>query len=89
MIRDMWRRRRFMREHEWTHTHLNEYVDGDLGSDERHRVEEHVGLCPECRRVLAALKRTMEGLMSLGRPPAPAGLAPDIIERLRREERSP
>ena len=89
MIRDMFRRRRFMREHDWTNAHLNDYVDGDLASHELHRVEEHVGLCPECRRVLAALKRTMEGLMSLRRPPAPAGLTPDIIDRLRREDQSP
>lgn len=89
MIRKMFERRRFMREHVWTNAHLDEYVDGELAAEELHRVEEHVGLCPECRRVLAALKRTMDGLMSLGRPPAPAGLASSIIDRVRRDDRAP
>lgn len=82
-------RRRFMRDHHWTHAHLNHYVDGDLTDGERRRVEQHTGLCPECRRVLKALRRTIEGLTSLRRPTAPAGLAPEIIDRLRREERAP
>jgi anti-sigma factor RsiW len=82
----MLRRLSFMREHLWAQRRLNDYVDGDLRERERHRFEEHVGRCPECRRVLGALKRTIDGLMSLARPPAPAGLAPDIVERLRAED---
>lgn len=88
MIRKMFMRRRFMREHVWAQAHIHDYVDGELPPEQLHRVEEHVGLCPECRRMLAALKRTMDGLMSLRRPAAPAGLTPDIIERLRREDGS-
>jgi predicted anti-sigma-YlaC factor YlaD len=48
------------------------------------RVEEHVGICPHCRRVLATLRRTLEGLMSLRAEPHP-GIADGVIERLRGE----
>ncbi len=84
MIRRWLDQRRFMHEHRWAHVHLNDYLDDDLPPNERHRVEEHVGLCPECRRVLETLRRTVEGLMTL-RTPAPADLGPGIIERLRQE----
>jgi predicted anti-sigma-YlaC factor YlaD len=82
MIRRFLQRRRFMREHRWTHAHLSEYLDEDLGSAERGRVEEHVGLCPQCRRVLATLRRTLVDLAELGAPRRP-DLADGIIERLR------
>jgi predicted anti-sigma-YlaC factor YlaD len=88
MIRRWLHQRRFMREHRWTNVHLNEYLDGELGTDERHRVDDHVGLCPECRRMLETLRETVQGLMSL-RTPAPADLGPGIIERLRQEPRGP
>lgn len=88
MIRRWLNQRRFMREHEWTHVHLNDYLDGDLAPGQRHRVEEHVGLCPECRRMLQTLRKTVEGLMAL-RTPAPADLGPGIIERLRQEPQGP
>jgi anti-sigma factor RsiW len=82
MIGRFLQRRRFMREHRWTHAHLSDYVDRDLDPAERERVEEHVGLCPQCRRVLATLRRTLAGLRELGVPPRP-DLADGIIERLR------
>jgi anti-sigma factor RsiW len=84
MIRRLIERRRYMREHRWTHAHLSDYLDEDLSPAERKRVEEHVSICPHCRRVLRTLKRTLESLMDLpaeGRP----GLTDGVIERLRRE----
>lgn len=81
MIRRLLERRRFMREHRWTHAHLSDYVDRELDPVGRHRVEEHVGLCPQCRRVLATLRRTLRELRELGVPPR-ADLADGIIERL-------
>ena len=81
MIR-MLKKRRFMRDHEWTHEHLSEYIDGALRERERERVEEHVGVCPQCRRVLATLRKTVAGLGSLMSPPAPPGLADGVIGRL-------
>jgi anti-sigma factor RsiW len=82
VIRRLLERRRFMREHRWTHAHLSDYVDADLDPAEQERVHEHVGACPQCRRVLATLRRTLGGLRELGAPRRP-GLADGVIARLR------
>jgi anti-sigma factor RsiW len=75
---------RFMRDHRWTHAHLSDYVDDDLSQPERARVEEHVGMCPRCHRVLATLVRTLEGLHALGAEPAASGgITDSVIARLR------
>jgi predicted anti-sigma-YlaC factor YlaD len=84
MIRRLIQRRRFMREHEWTHAHLSGYLDEDLSLAERDRVEEHVGMCPQCQRVLRTLRRTLESLMKLPLEPRPS-VADGVIERLRDE----
>ena len=84
MIRRFLERRRFMREHRWTHAHLSDYLDDDLTLGERERVEEHVGICPHCRRVLRTLRRTLQSLMELPVEPRPS-VADGVIERLRGE----
>lgn len=84
MIRRLVERRRYMREHNWTHAHLSDYLDEELSPGERERVREHVGVCPHCRRVLRTLKRTLENLVDLRGEPRP-GLADGVIERLRRD----
>jgi anti-sigma factor RsiW len=84
MIRRWLSHHRYMREHRWTHAHLSEYVDAELSPRERDRVEEHVGVCPHCRRVLATLMRTLENLRGL-HAEAPANLADGVIDRLRGE----
>jgi anti-sigma factor RsiW len=76
---------RYMREHRWTHAHLSAYIDRELAPVERARVEEHVGLCPQCRRVLATLRRTLERLADLAAERRPE-LAEGVIERLRAED---
>ena len=63
---------------------LSAYLDSELSPDDRRRLEAHAGICPECGRMLATLRRTLEGLRGLSRDPAPpAGLADSVIERLR------
>jgi anti-sigma factor RsiW len=84
MIRRFLAHRRYMREHRWTHAHLSEYLDRELRSDEVARVEDHVGICPHCRRVLATLRRTLESLRSLPAEPE-LGIADGVIEHLREE----
>jgi len=84
MISRLLKRRRFMREHDWTHAHLSEYLDEQLDPDEHRRLEEHVSMCPQCRRVLATLRRTVESLMGLGDQPQPS-IADGVIQRLRSE----
>ncbi|MGB0092776.1 MAG: zf-HC2 domain-containing protein [Solirubrobacteraceae bacterium] len=63
-------RARFSWEHRWTPGHMSAYIDGELGSHGRVRVERHVGECEECRRLLAGLRETLDALHRL---PAPAG----------------
>jgi anti-sigma factor RsiW len=84
MIRRLIERRRYMHEHRWTHAHLSDYLDEDLSPRERQRVEDHVSICPHCRRVLRTLRRTLESLIELSAEPRPR-VVDGIIERLRRE----
>ncbi len=76
---------RYMREHRWTHARYSAYLDGELSDAERSRVEEHVGICPQCRRMLASLKKTLKGLRGLSGEPRGTGVADAVIERLRGE----
>ena len=73
-----------MREHRWTQARFSDYLDGDLRRRERQRVERHLHWCPECRRVLESLRRTLKGLMDL-RPTTAESVAPSVIDRLRRD----
>ncbi len=84
MIRRLIEKARFMREHRWTHRHLSEYLDEELDPGEAARLEAHTGICPHCRRMLATLRRTLEGLRSLGEESKP-GVADGVIQRLRHE----
>ncbi len=77
------RRFTFMREHRWTHARLSQYLDDELSPSERRRLEQHTGICPQCKRVLATLQRTLQALTALRHEPAP-GVADGVIERLRR-----
>ncbi len=97
MIASFIRRRRFMRDHRWTQEHLSSYIDRELDPGGRTRVDRHTERCPECRRALATLKRTVQALRRLGidegviAPVEPAGpvispgpVAEDVIGYLRR-----
>ncbi|MGH2968254.1 MAG: anti-sigma factor family protein [Solirubrobacteraceae bacterium] len=78
----------FMRDHMWTRRHVHEYLDGELDAHARERVEHHTHLCPKCRLMVAALRRTLEGLRGLRQqpPPSPAvRISDSVIARLRQE----
>jgi len=83
-------RARFVWDHRCTPGRMSAYVDGELGSRGRLRLERHVGECEECRRVLAGLRETLDALR---RMPAPSGNSePDRIAaavRLRLREPPP
>ena len=83
MIRRALAKRRFMRDHRFSHPKLSDYLDGELRSSERQRVEQHVHRCPECRRLLESLRRTLKGLTEL-RATSGESIAPGVIDRLRR-----
>lgn len=84
MIRRLLARRRFARDHRFTGARVSGYLDGELRPDERARLEEHLHWCPECRRMLATLRRVLHGLTELREPLRPS-VAQGVIERLRRE----
>ena len=84
MIRRLLAHRRYMREQHWTHAHLSEYLDDELSAEERERIEDHVSMCPHCRRVLRTQKRTQQGLKDLAADPRP-DVADGVIDRLRGE----
>jgi anti-sigma factor RsiW len=63
-------RARFERDHRWAPEHMSDYLDADLATRGRARMERHLGECPECRRLLAGLRAIIDGLHGL---PAPSG----------------
>jgi anti-sigma factor RsiW len=76
---------RFMREHRFAQARLSEYLDGELGGQEQRRVHEHIELCPDCRRVLEQLRRTVAALARLGERRTDGPVADGVIARLRTE----
>jgi len=63
-------RARFSWDHRWTPARMSAYVDAELGSGSRRRLERHVSECEDCRRLLAGLRETLNALHRL---PAPSG----------------
>jgi anti-sigma factor RsiW len=63
------------RHHERCHevrAQMSDYLDGDLDSSATAAVERHTRWCPNCRRVLTNLSRTLGGLRALRNEPTPA-----------------
>jgi anti-sigma factor RsiW len=79
-------RARFALDHRWAPGHMSAYIDGEIGSEGRGRMERHVGECRECRRLMAGLRVTVDALHRL---PAPGGEshAVRIAESVRRRLR--
>lgn len=63
---------------------MSAYLDGELATRARARMERHTDECPECRGILYALRR-MLGLLQ--RLPASAHEAPDIAAAVSRRLR--
>jgi anti-sigma factor RsiW len=77
---------RFYLDHRWTQKHLSLYLDEDLAPKGRERIERHTSRCPECRRLLETLARTVAGLMGLREDGVAEGVADRVIARLRAEQ---
>lgn len=45
---------------------LSDHLDGDLDAQATSAVTRHTRICPNCRRMLANLTRTVAGLRALG-----------------------
>jgi len=65
-------RERFRRDHRWAPRRMSDYLDGELAPAGRTRMKRHLGECAECRRLLAGLRRTVDGLHRLSAPSAGA-----------------
>jgi RNA polymerase sigma-70 factor, ECF subfamily len=58
-----------------------DYLDGDLDEAERHTLERHLGGCPTCPPLIAALVDTQAGIERLRDPDSV--LSPDLAQRVR------
>lgn len=60
----------------------NLYLDGLLEEEEARRVEEHIALCPECKKLFEELSRVVEALGSLEELPLPDDFEAKLAEKL-------
>ena len=60
---------------------LSDYVDGDLGEDDRTRVEAHVAACDVCARFGASFSQVVARVRGELSPAEP--LSADVASRLR------
>jgi anti-sigma factor RsiW len=51
---------------------MSDYLDGDLDRADAASVERHTRWCPNCRRMLTNLRRTLGGLRALSDEPTAA-----------------
>jgi anti-sigma factor RsiW len=72
---------RFRRDHRWAPGQMSAYLDRELASRARTRLEHHTAECPECRGVLEGLRR-MLGLLHRLSPPDPPEAA-EIVAAVR------
>jgi anti-sigma factor RsiW len=49
-------------DHQWSQQHLSHYVEGDLASRDRRRLERHAGQCVDCGRGLRAVRAMLRAL---------------------------
>jgi predicted anti-sigma-YlaC factor YlaD len=73
-----------VREHAFASPRLSHHLDGDLEEGDERRVGDHLSRCPECRRVLRTLRRSLESLLGMV-VDVPPGVTDRIIARIRAE----
>ena len=73
---------RFVVDHRWAPGRMSDYLDGELASSRRTRMQRHVKECPECRQLLAILRRLLDELHRLPPPVSSVG-APQIAASVR------
>jgi hypothetical protein len=64
-------RARFWLNHRWAPPHMSDYLDHELRSGPRRRLDRHVAECEECRRLLGGLRELLRVLHGL---PTPSGV---------------
>jgi anti-sigma factor RsiW len=73
----LWHELRFRRDHRSTPLHMSAYLDSDLRTQMRARLERHTAECPECRSVLDDLRHLL-ALLHSAPPPEPGTDGPAI-----------
>ena len=72
----------YAEDHQWSQRHLSHYVEGDLSSRARRRLDRHARGCADCGRGLRAMRalvHAVHGLDALAGVRAPA----TIFDRVR------
>jgi anti-sigma factor RsiW len=69
-------------DHSWAPGRMSEYLDGELESGPRRRIERHATDCPECRALLDSLRRMLGALHRL--PSQSRGNGPLLVAAVRR-----
>lgn len=77
---------RFHRNHRLTRAQASAFLDGELGPDDRGRIESHTHMCPPCARFVGGLRRTVLALGQLRNTEAPhVRISDGALARLREE----
>jgi Putative zinc-finger len=82
-------RLRFLRDHRWAPGHMSAYLDGELASRPRARLDRHIEECAQCRRLLESLRRMLGLLQALPEPRARPGAPQQIATAVRRRLHEP
>jgi len=64
---------------------LSAYIDGDISSEERMLIKEHLKSCQQCNETLAEMKKTTEYVRNLGDIEPPAWMTQKIMTKIRSE----
>jgi anti-sigma factor RsiW len=67
-VSTLFKRGRFMLDHRWAPEHMSGYLDGELGSRGRARIERHTKECAVCRGLLRSLRKMLDALQRLPGP---------------------
>lgn len=85
-MNDLLHRARFRLDHRWAPPRMSDYLDAELRTRGRVRMERHLGECGECRRLLAGIRATVGVLQRLRAPGGevePTQMATSVRLRLR------
>ena len=62
---------------------VTDYLEGAMPRPDRARFEQHLAVCPECRRYLEQMKQTVAALGRVPAEPIPAEVEAKLLERFR------
>jgi anti-sigma factor RsiW len=65
---------------------LTEYLENALPPTRRQGIDEHLGSCAECRRVLMELTTTIQRLRALSPEPMPAEMKQSLLQAFRERQ---